>query len=282
VKTKVSKMKSTVALLMLATIAVSCKKSVETSKDEQLTALNAQSMSRSAGQTQAAYEMVWSDEFDSTAVDNSKWTVVTGDQHVHNELQAYTAEAVTVRQGTLNILASKTASDGKAYTSGKVTTAGKFSIQYGRIEARISNANALGLTSEFIMQGTDFPTVGMPKSGEIDIMQHKNNDTDIYGSIQWDNEGWAVLRKSVSNSPISFSIYAVEWDENEIRYYLNDKIYNTVHIANNVNGTDEFHKPFFINLDMTVGGNFAGQNVTNALPTSTRVDYVRVYKIAGS
>jgi beta-glucanase (GH16 family) len=281
-KTKVSKLKSAVALLVLATIAVSCEKSQETGNNDPLTAQNSQGLSRKAGEAQAAYELVWSDEFDSTTVDNSKWTVVTGDQHVHNELQAYTAEAVTVSRGTLNILASKTASDGKAYTSGKITTAGKFAIQYGRIEARISNANALGLTSEFIMQGTDFPVVGMPKSGEIDIMQHKNNDTEIYGGIQWDNEGWAVHRNTVSNSPVSYSVYAIEWDEKEIRYYVNDKIYQTLHIANNVNGTDEFHKPFFINLDMTVGGNFAGQNVTNALPTLTKVDYIRVYKSAGS
>ncbi|SEA76413.1 glycoside hydrolase family 16 protein [Pedobacter hartonius] len=272
-------LKTAIAFLMFAVIATSCKKKEDDSNNLPESGKNAQSLLRRTTGSKAAFELVWSDEFDGTQLDSTKWTIVTGNQHVNNELQAYSADAVHLRSNGLVLTASKIPLDGQQYTSGKITTAGKFSILRGRIEAQISNANGRGLTSELTMQGINFPTVGLPQSGEIDIMQHKNNDTVINGGIQWDNGGFAVSRKTATSYPAQFDIYAVEWDENEIRYYVNDVLYNTINIANGVNGTDEFMKPFFINIDLTVGGNFAGNDIAPALPNSMQIDNIKVYKL---
>ena len=278
-KKKVFTLRNAAALLMLATIATSCKKN----QDETNQLDSATSLSRKGTAAKPVYELVWSDDFTGGKLDSTKWSVVTGNQHVNNELQAYTSDAVSVgNSGRLYIATSKITSDGQAYTSGKITTAGKFSFQYGRIEAMISNPNAAGLTSEFTLQGIDHPTVGMPKSGEIDIMQHRNNETQIYGGIQWDNEGYAVFRGTAVSQPSQPQLYAVEWDTKEIRYYVSGKLYQTVSIADGVNSTEEFHKPFFINLDVTVGGNFAGDNIAPYLPINTGFYYVKVYKLKGS
>lgn len=280
-KKRVFTLKNAMALLMLATIATSCKKNQD--ETNLADSANSQALSRKGTAAKPVYELVWSDDFTGGKLDSTKWTVVKGNQHVNNELQAYSADALSFSdRGGLYIQTSKIATDGQAYTSGKITTAGKFSFQYGRIEARISNANAAGLTSEFTLQGIDYPVAGMPKSGEIDIMQHKNNDTKIYGGIQWDNEGYAVFRGTTVSYPSTFTIYAVEWDTKEIRYYVENVLYQTVNIADNVNSTEEFHKPFFINLNVTVGGNFAGDIIAPYLPISTGVSYVKVYKLAGS
>ena len=90
---------------------------------------------------------------------------------------------------------------------------------------------------------------------------------------------YANIAASKLDSSIIAHVYAVEWDSASIRWYLDGKKYNEVEISNNVNSTDEFHKPFYILLNLAIGGDWPGQTLDNSkIPAKMYIDYVRVYK----
>jgi beta-glucanase (GH16 family) len=162
-----------------------------------------------------------------------------------------------------------------------MNSANKVLAQYGRIEARIKLPVGAGLWPAFWMLGTDINTgVSWPACGEIDIMEHVNADSLIYGTMHWSAGGNAAsYGLTTTTTPSGYHIYAVDWDANSVRWYVDDTLYATGDIANNINSTDAFHKPFFIILNLAVAGDFPGQTVDlSKLPASMYVDYVRVYK----
>lgn len=225
-----------------------------------------------------AYDLVWSDEFNGNAIDLSKWTFDNGAAQ-NNEKEYYQPANAAVSGGSLVITAKKESAGGLPYTSSRLNTSGKFSVQYGKIEARLKIPAGQGLWPAFWMLGQNFKSVGWPFCGEIDIMEHVNSDNLFYGTIHWDNNGHAQYGKSTTAAPADYHIYAIEWDASSIKWYVDNVLYNTADIKDNINGTDEFHKPFFIILNLAVGGDWPGQTIDETkLPAALSVDYVRVYK----
>ena len=123
-------------------------------------------------------------------------------------------------------------------------------------------------------------TVGWPKSGEIDIMEHINNEAQTHGVIHWDNNGHAQYGGVAPNSSVgSFHTYAVVWDSASIRWYMDSNNFVTANILNNINGTEEFHLPHFILLNLAIGGAWPGDpNTSTTFPANYQIDYVRVYQ----
>ncbi len=164
-------------------------------------------------------------------------------------------------------------------------TQGKQNFTYGRMEARIALPGKQGMWPAFWMLGSDISTVGWPASGEIDIMEQINTANTIYGSAHWraDNGTQADYSNSIGGVTIpDYHLYAVEWDPNYIRWFVDGTQYNVMQITNGMGGTDEFQKPFFLLLNMAVGGNWPGFTIDDAaLPAKMYVDYVRVYRDAG-
>jgi beta-glucanase (GH16 family) len=270
-------------IIVGATVALSfnsCKKDEVKNEDDKLNAKELQATKKVTLKAQDPYQLIWSEDF-AEGLDSTKWTIVKGKENVNHELQTYTENAVYVANGYLQITARRNKESGQEYTSGKITTANKFSIKYGRIEARMRVPFASGLATQFNLQGVDYPTAGLPYSGQIDIFQHSNSDLVTYGGIQWDNSGHAVYRGSTLPSS-GYRVYAVEWDANEIRWFVDGEQYWKADISNNINSTEEFQKPFYLNLNMVVGGDLARAPITYALPTSMVVDYVKVYQLPES
>ena len=265
------------AMLVTFLFTVGCKKDTQTSKvqlDNEQAAVSAQ-----------ALQLVWSDEFDGTSLNTAKWNYENGNLNVNNEQQYYQTSNVSVSNGNLVITARKQSVGGKPYTSGRINTNGKFSQKYGRIEASIKLPAVQGLWPAFWMLGTNIgePNVGWPKCGEIDIMEHVNTGNTVLGTIHWFNTAYTYYGGNTTTSPTNYHLYAVEWDAGSIRWYVDGVQFHTANILNNINGTDEFHKNFFIILNVAVGGNLPGQNINdNALPASMLVDYVRVYNITNT
>jgi beta-glucanase (GH16 family) len=160
-----------------------------------------------------------------------------------------------------------------------MNTLGKFSMTYGRVEARIKLPLGLGMWPAFWMLGANINTVSWPQCGEIDIMEHINADNVIYGTMHWNVNGHVQYGSTTTTTTGDYHLYAVEWDANSIRWYVDSVLYQTGNIANNINTTGAFHLPFFILLNLAVAGDFPGKNVDESLlPESMYVDYVRVYK----
>lgn len=253
---------------------LSCVKALRPQEDGPVTGQPQEAASVAA----AAYQLVWQDEFDGSSVNLSKWVFENGNLHVNNERQYYQAANASVSNGNLVITARKQTVEGQPYTSARLNTNGRFTTQYGRIEARIKLPSAQGLWPAFWMLGANIGTVGWPKCGEIDIMEQVNTSNTIYGTIHWDANGYARYGGTTATSFTDYHVYAVEWDASEIRWYVDNNLFTRANILSNINSTEEFHKPFFIILNLAVGGDFPGQTIDDSrLPASMYVDYVRVY-----
>jgi beta-glucanase (GH16 family) len=230
-----------------------------------------------------SWQLVWQDEFNGSI--GPDWVFETGNGANgwgNNELQYYRRENATVENGNLVITARRQDYGGYRYTSARMKTQGKRSFKYGRIEARIAMPSALGLWPAFWMLGSNITQVGWPASGEIDVMEHVNTESDVHGTVHWqaDNGSYASYGGHTNAGGVTgYHVYSVEWDANFIRWFIDGRQYHVIDITNNAGGTDEFHKDFFLLLNMAVGGNWPGFNVNEAaLPAKMYVDYVRVYQ----
>ncbi len=231
------------------------------------------------------WTLAWADEFNGTALDTSKWNIeVNGNGGGNNELQYYTArpENIRVTGGALVIEARKESYLGKQYTSGRITTQNKASWQYGRMEARMKIPTGKGTWPAFWMLGNAISSVGWPASGEIDIMEHVNSEAVTHGTIHWSNQNNAYANYGGPSGNLDFSqyhVYAVEWDASMIRWYVDGNKFHEVNIAGGINGTSEFHAPYFLLFNLAVGGNWPGSpDAATVFPNQMLVDYVRVYR----
>lgn len=229
--------------------------------------------------TPKTYQLVWSDEFNGDHLDTTVWNYeIGGNGWGNNELEYYQPNNVTMENGNLVITAKKERVGGRIYTSSRITTQGKKEFTYGRIEARMKFPVAMGFWPAFWMLGSDIPTVGWPKSGETDIMEHINNDSLIYGTIHWDNNGHVQSGSKVASSPSSYHVYDVEWTPTAITWHIDGVSYYSTSIL--TNNTGAFHNPFFILFNMAIGGNWPGNTIDESiLPAKMYVDYVRVYQL---
>ncbi|MCB2407311.1 family 16 glycosylhydrolase [Hymenobacter sp. BT178] len=224
------------------------------------------------------YQQVWADEF-TTGI-SSNWVFETGGGGWgNNEKQYYQRANATVANGILQITARKENVGGMPYTSSRMITKGIKEFTYGKMEARIKLPLGQGLWPAFWMLGGNISQVSWPACGEIDIMEHINSENKIYGTPHWDSNGHAEYGGSATTTPADYHIYSVEWDASAIRWYLDGVQYHVMSIQNNVGGTEEFHRPFFLLLNLAVAGNWPGQTVDESkLPATMYVDYVRVYQ----
>lgn len=248
----------------------------------------------------SGWALVWSDEFnapDGSAVDPSKWVLETGgDGWGNQELEYYTTRSQNVfqRDGNLVIKVLKekyTGSDGvtRNYTSARLKTLGKFSQAYGRYEARIRIPRGQGIWPAFWMLGDDIEKAAWPTCGEIDIMENIGKEPAlVHGTIHGPGYSGAdgisapFALPSDQRFADDFHVYAVEWEPETIRFYVDDHLYTTRTPADLPKGTKwVYDHPFFLLLNVAVGGSWPGNpDATTVFPQTMLVDYVRVYKRA--
>jgi beta-glucanase (GH16 family) len=246
------------------------------------------------------WKLVWSDEFNGTngsAVDSSKWASETGGGGWgNNELEYYTSRLQNAWQQDGNLVikveAEKhTGADGvsRNYTSARLKTLGKFSQTYGRFEARMKIPRGQGIWPAFWMLGNDIDQPGWPDCGEIDIMENIGKEPSVvHGTIHgpgYSGAGGIGSSFSLPGTPSfadDFHIFAVEWEPNLIRFYVDDHLYATRTPADLPKGAKwVYDHPFFILLNVAVGGEWPGNpDATSIFPQTMLVDYVRVYEPA--
>jgi len=246
------------------------------------------------------WTLVWSDEFNGpngSAVDRSKWVLETGGEGWGNhELEFYTdrIENASVRDGNLVIKAlpeKYTGPNGvtRNYTSARLKTLGKFSQTYGRFEARIKIPYGQGFWPAFWMLGDDIDKVGWPACGEIDIMENIGKEPAIvHGSIH----GPGYVGGTGIEAPYTlpgkqrfaddFHVFAVEWDPDSVSFFVDQDRYVRRTRADLQPGWKwVFDKPFFLILNLAVGGDWPGNPDSNTVfPQAMLVDYVRVFQKA--
>lgn len=229
------------------------------------------------------------DEFDVDGAPNADiWGFDTGtgtNGWGNNELQYYTdrSENVVVENGMLKITALKEAYEGAAYTSARLLTKGKFDQKYGRFEARIKLPWGQGIWPAFWLLGANIDTAGWPQCGEIDIMEFRGQQpTLVSGSVHgpgYSAQNAITKEYELTNDRFDtgFHVFGIEWTENAINYYVDDVLYNQI-TPDDAQGEWVFDQPFFIILNLAIGGNYVGSpNQATTFPQEMLVDYVRVY-----
>lgn len=236
------------------------------------------------------WRLVWSDEFDGPAgqsPDSNKWGYDIGTDWGNAQLEYDTDRPENVSldgDGNLAIVAREETYRDQAYTSARIVTRDLYEPKYGRIEARIKLPIGQGIWPAFWMLGNDIKTVGWPQCGEIDIMEYRGQRPEtISGALH--GPGYAggnplsrsyVLDRGRFDS--TFHTFAVEWKEGRIDWFVDKNRYLTV-LPEHADGKWVFDHPFYMILNLAVGGNWVGPpNSNTTFPQTMLVDFVRVYK----
>lgn len=242
--------------------------------------------------------LVWSDEFEGAAgvgPDQTKWNFdIGGNGWGNNELQSYTSRtqnAFLDGEGNLVIRAINERFVGpdlraRSYTSARLLTKGKFTIKFGRIEARLKVPFGQGIWPAFWMLGNDIDSVSWPTCGEIDIMENIGREPSIaHSTLHGPGYSGASPLTASYTLPAGqrytddFHVFAAEWKADEIRFFMDGNLYHTRKPSDLPAGRKwVYDHPFFLIMNVAVGGNWPGSpDATTTFPQQMLVDYVRVY-----
>ena len=233
------------------------------------------------------YKLVWSDEFDGSALDETVWSYNTGGSGWgNNEKQYYTSrpENIRVKNGMLEIEALKEKYENNEYTSARIMSKGKKTFTYGKMEARIKFPGGKGTWPAFWMMPVNFRS--WPADGEIDIMEEVGYHPDyvsssLHANAHVHSNGTQVTHEMYCpGAEGEFHKYAIEWTHDKITTFVDGKVQLTYN--NRGLGRDDwpYDDPFYVILNLAWGGAWGGlQGVDeSALPVTMEVDYVRVFQ----
>jgi beta-glucanase (GH16 family) len=240
--------------------------------------------------------LVWNDEFDGVQLDPETWFFETGDGSQYgipgwgnNELQWYLPDSAELANGRLIITAREESRSGKNYTSARINTRDRLAFRYGRVEARIRLPGGQGLWPAFWLLPQDHAYGAWPASGEIDVVEAVNLGvsggntvvgTTHYGG-EWPNDVLTSNQYLVSSdATIDFHDYALEWDETAMRWFVDGVLYAVQDSWSTTSAPfpAPFDEPFYILLNVAVGGDFPGApDGSSVFPVTMEVEYVRIY-----
>lgn len=235
------------------------------------------------------WQLVWSDDFNGSAgslPDDSKWGYDLGNNGGwgNQEVESYTNNPENVSldgNGNLVITAIK---NGNSFTSARVKTQNKFAQAYGRFEARLKTPYGPGVWPAFWMLGANVGEVGWPQCGEIDIMEMRGQTPNvILGTIHGPGysagnaiSGLYALKNGRFDQ--DYHVFAVEWTEGQIDFFCDGFLYKRIE-KKDVPGQWVYDHPFYLMLNIAVGGTFAGFPTDQTpFPQKMTIDYVRVYQ----
>jgi len=240
------------------------------------------------------WQLTWSDEFDSSSIDENNWNLqVVKAGRFNDEWQRYTnsPKNAYIEDGNLIIKAIHESEviGMDQYTSARMNTANKQTFKYGKIMARIKLPFGHGIWPAFWMLGANIDENGgdtpWPQSGEIDILElyGSRNDSIVEANIHYADEsnshammGAESFKSADGRFADDFHIFGLEWDANRIVWTVDNKEYASTPIT--ADELSEFHKEFFILLNVAVGNKWAGRpDTTSVFPQFMHVDWVRVY-----
>ncbi|HEY6915853.1 MAG TPA: glycoside hydrolase family 16 protein [Paludibacter sp.] len=239
------------------------------------------------------WNLVWDDEFDYIGLpDPVKWSFETAGNKTgwgNNEDQHYTDKDSTnawVSNGVLTITARKVKMGRKKYTSARLNSQGKGDWLYGRFEVRAKLPTGRGTWPAIWMLSTDWAYGGWPESGELDIMENVgfmpdtlvfSAHTKAYNHIMHTQKTKRILYYGTSDA---YHVYAMEWEKEQIRFYVDDYLTLTVNNEHKTFAEWPFDRPFHLILNLAIGGFWGGEKgIDNSIfPCRFDIDYVRVYQ----
>lgn len=241
------------------------------------------------------WKLVWNDEFDKDGLpDDAKWSYdVGGHGWGNNEKQYYLGHSIEnsyIKDGRLYIVALNKTHEQLSYTSAKLTTHEKIELQYGKIEVSAKLPRGKGTWPAIWMLPETIKTneESWPLCGEIDIMEHVGKDpnvvhTSLHSELYNHIKGNQLTFFNTLNDVFDqFHTYGIEWDENSIKFFIDGQLFFETYKGQRGSDTSNegwpFDKPYFLILNLAIGGNWGGEIDPIIFPCEMIVDYVRVYK----
>ena len=260
---------------------------------------------RETADPNAGYRLVWADEFDAgTRPDTANWGYEEGFVR-NNEDQWYQPDNARIENGHLVITGRRESRPNPnfrgdsgdwrqrrpaiAYTSSSIHTRGRRAWKYGRFELRANIPVGEGYWPAWWTLGTQGR---WPSNGEIDIMEYYDGDllANVASRAADGGARWSSVRVPVDSLggaawAADFHVWRMDWDEDKIELYVDDRLLNRTRIADMPNAGDypfePFHQPHYMLINLALGGNKGGNIEDAPLPVAYRVDYVRVYQREG-
>jgi beta-glucanase (GH16 family) len=231
------------------------------------------------------YTLAWSDEFNGNSIDENNWSFETGGNGWGtHELQFYTDfNNAFVSSGNLIIEARKEDYVGLygEFTSARLTTKGKKTFKYGRIDIRAKVPGVEGFMSSLWMLGANAETVGWPACGEIDIMQLPHSENVVYNTLHWTDSTGEAQQYGTNRSlgvvnDNAFHVFTAVWDADKIDMYVDDVL--NFHMSTK-EGSLPFNNDFFLIFNIAIGGDWPGTPDSSAkFPQRMAIDYVRAFQ----
>lgn len=240
------------------------------------------------------WNIVWSDEFNSNAINSNVWTYDLGNGGSNpgwgnNELEYYTSNSANAycSNGYLHIAALRQSTNGYSYTSARLKSEGLFSYLYGRIEWRAQLPAGIGCWPALWMLGTNITSISWPGCGEIDVMENNgSNSLAVQGSLHSGSDETAVYNFLGGDSATNFHTYTLDWTSDSIIFYVDGHLYEdqTGWGSSTTNPYPfPYNQPFFFIMNLAIGGNYVGNptqsqiNSGTAFPAQMLIDYIRIY-----
>jgi beta-glucanase (GH16 family) len=239
--------------------------------------------------------LVWSDEFNGTGVpDPANWGYDLGSGGWgNNEVQTYTNSSQNARQenGFLIIEALK---QGYTWTSARILTNNKHEFKYGRIVFRAKMPVGSGTWPALWLLGENFASKGWPGCGEIDVLEHVGKDPGwvqcaTHTPSSYGGGSINFKKKFISTANSEFHTYQLNWTYEKLEFSIDSVLIYTYRPATRNTATWPFDKPFFLIMNLAMGGNMGSdpqyetggqKNGIDPALNSARleVDYVKVYQ----
>jgi beta-glucanase (GH16 family) len=231
------------------------------------------------------WNIVWDDEFNGTAINPGIWKFETGNNGGwgNSELEYYTGRTnnAYVSNGILHIVAQQESINTFSYTSARMKTQGLYATPtYGRFEWRAKLPAGVGMWPALWMLGTNFPSVGWPGCGEIDVVENNGaNPAFVQGSLHSNGgDPTTIYNFTGGGSVTNFHTYLLDWEPGSIKWFVDGQLYETQ------SSQAPFNAPFFFLMNLAVGGQYLGYptisqiNAGTIFPAEMQVDYVRIYE----
>ena len=250
------------------------------------------------------YKLFFEEQFEGDKLNRDIWSFETGNGNNgwgNSELEYYKEENAVVKDGQLHIIAKREKVGDFEFTSARIKTVNKVKFTYGIVEARISLPAQQAMWPAFWMMPNDSKYGGWPHSGEIDIMEANGGyEYGTSSAIHYSLPGGAhtydtgynnMNTRDYKSSIAEFHIYKVDWKEDSISFYVDDRlivefpqrVWSTASVEKSENPAAPFDKDFYLLLNLAIGGNYVKNAEPKADFTSAEmvIDYVRVYTLEG-
>jgi beta-glucanase (GH16 family) len=248
--------------------------------------------------TATQWNIIWDDEFNGNSINTNIWSFEIGNNGGwgNQEDEFYTSDSQNAYEtnGLLHIAALRQGNGTFQYTSARMKTENSFSTTYGLIVWRAALPAGTGMWPALWMLGTNFTSAGWPACGEVDVVEENGTLTNqVQSSLHFgdssDNDvtETAIYDLPPANCATNFHTYMLEWQYGSISFFVDGNVFET---QNSWSSPDApypapFNSPFFLIMNLAVGGTYVGLPTTNQInagtvfPAQMLVDYVRVYQL---